>query len=95
MPVIIQWNFEDGSSEVEYISAYVWRKNEYRFVKTFMKEKKVSSITLDPYRETADINTSNQSWPSKEEPTRFDLYKAKVIPRGQNNELNPMQKSRK
>jgi hypothetical protein len=94
MPVIIQWNYEDGSSEVEYISAYVWRKNEYRFVKTFMKEKKVRSIVIDPYRETADIFTGNNTWPLKQEPSRFELYKAKVIPRGQNNEQNPMQKSR-
>ncbi|HOY07435.1 MAG TPA: M1 family metallopeptidase, partial [Saprospiraceae bacterium] len=28
MPVIIQWNYTDGSSETEYIHAYIWRKNE-------------------------------------------------------------------
>lgn len=59
-----------------------------------MKEKKVRSIVIDPYRETADIFTGNNTWPLKQEPSRFELYKAKVIPRGQNNEQNPMQKSR-
>ncbi|OYU97448.1 MAG: aminopeptidase [Bacteroidetes bacterium B1(2017)] len=95
MPVIIQWNYEDGTSEVDYISAYIWRKNEFRVTKTFMKEKKVKSILLDPYKETADIFEGNNTWPSKDAPSRFDLYKAKTIGRGQNNEDNPMKKAQK
>jgi hypothetical protein len=95
MPIIIQWNYEDGSSEVEYINAYIWRKNEFKVVKTFMKTKKVKSILLDPFKETADILEANNNWPLKELPTRFDLYKGKVVSkRASNNEDNPMKKAK-
>jgi hypothetical protein len=50
MPLIIQWNFADGSSEIDRIHAYVWKMNEKEVTKTFMKNKKVASILLDPYK---------------------------------------------
>ena len=93
MPIIIQWNYEDGSSEVEYISAYIWRKNEYKVNKLFVKDKKVFSILIDPFKETADINESNNAWPTELSVSRFDLYKAKTLGRGQNNDDNPMKKA--
>lgn len=95
MPIIIQWNYKDGSSEVEYINAYIWRKNEKNVVKTFVKEKEVASIKIDPYRETADIDESNNSWPKELTPSKFDLYKAKTVGRGEGNENNPMQRALK
>ncbi|MFN4234919.1 MAG: M1 family metallopeptidase [Bacteroidia bacterium] len=95
MPIIIQWNYKDGSSEVEYINAYIWRKNEKNVVKTFVKDKEVASIKIDPYRETADIDESNNSWPKELTPSKFDLYKAKTIGRGEGNENNPMQRALK
>ena len=60
MPIILKWNFEDGTSEIERINAYIWRKNEDQVVKSFLKNKKVKSLELDPYLETADINLKNQ-----------------------------------
>ena len=95
MPLIIKWNYEDGSSEIERIPAQVWRKNENKIVKTFMKDKKVSKIELDPLRETADINTANNSWPTiAAEPTRFQAFKMKQNAlRATNNSNNPMQKA--
>jgi hypothetical protein len=95
MPIIIQWNFKDGTSEVEYINAYIWRKNENNVVKTFSKDKEVASIIIDPYKETADIDLSNNSWPKEIIPSKFDLYKVKTVGRGEGNENNPMQKSLK
>lgn len=95
MPIIIQWNYKDGSSEIEYINAYIWRKNEKNVVKTFVKEKEVASIKIDPYRETADIDESNNTWPKELTPSKFDLYKAKTVGRGEGNENNPMQRALK
>lgn len=93
MPIIIGWNYEDGSRETEYISAYIWRKDEYKVIKTFAKDKKVASIKIDPDRETADIDEKNNTWPRSIQPTRFDLYKGKVVPRRtSNNEDNPMRR---
>ncbi|MBA3665515.1 MAG: M1 family peptidase, partial [Bacteroidetes bacterium] len=95
MPVIIQWNFSDGSSEIERLHVYVWRKDEKQFTKTFLKTKKVTSVQLDPYRETADINEKNNTWNMKTEPGKFEVYKAKAAAgRGQSTGSNPMQKAK-
>ncbi len=94
-PVIIQFNYSDGSSEIERIGAYIWRKNEKEVTKTFLKDKKVASIQLDPYRETADIDEKNNLWNIKTEPGKFDYFKAKsAAVRGQSNGQNPMQKAK-
>ena len=96
MPVIIQWNYKDGTSETERIGAYIWRKDESQFVKTFVKEKEVSSIKIDPFLETADIDTENQVWPATDAPTRFELFKAggRFNRRGGSQGGNPMQKAK-
>jgi len=75
MPIIIEWTFKDGTKEIDRIPVQVWRKNENKVVKTFMKDKEVASIKLDPMRETADINENNNSWPAVEAPTKFQLFK--------------------
>jgi hypothetical protein len=95
MPIIIQWNFEDGTSEIDRISAYIWRKDEKQVVKTFVKNKPVKSIQLDPFKETADIQESNNAWPAEQAPTKFELYKAKTLQRGQFDDDNKMKKAKK
>ncbi|MCX7743842.1 MAG: M1 family metallopeptidase [Flavobacteriales bacterium] len=94
MPLIIQWNYADGTSEIDRISAYVWRKNEQKVVKTFIKNKPVVSIQLDPFRETADIDEKNNYWPQTEIKSRIDLFKVKEKGMGQ-TPPNPMQRSKK
>ena len=89
MPVIIEWTFEDGSKEVERVPVEIWRKNEDKFTKVFVKKKEVTSIIIDPYKETADIDESNNNWPVKELPTRFQLFKQHKY----KEKLNPMQKA--
>ena len=94
MPIIIEWTYKDGTKEIERIPVYVWRKNENKVVKTFMKTREVASILLDPLRETADINTSNNSWPTLTEPSKFQLFKARAggARGGPSGGGNPMQK---
>ncbi|MGN7721478.1 M1 family metallopeptidase [Chitinophaga sp. 22620] len=91
MPLIIEWTFADGTKEVERISAYIWRHDEIKVTKVFAKDKQVTSIRLDPYRETADISELNNSWPRQAVPSRFELFKMEGGPRGTNNSGNPMQ----
>jgi hypothetical protein len=95
MPIIVEWTFKDGTKEVDRIPAQVWRLNEKKVVKTFVKDKEVASIKLDPMRETADIDESNNSWGTIPEPTKFQLFKAKQgAARGQTpSGINPMQKA--
>ncbi len=95
MPIIIEWTYKDGTKEVDRIPAQVWRLNEKKVTKVFVKDKEVASIKLDPMHETADINESNNSWGSIAEPTKFELFKAKqAAARGQSQGgINPMQKA--
>ncbi|MDO9373537.1 MAG: M1 family metallopeptidase [Ferruginibacter sp.] len=94
MPIIIEWTFKDGTKEIDRIPVQIWRKNENKVTKTFMKEKEVASIKLDPLRETADINEQNNVWPSFTTPSKFQLYKARTGGgRGAaSGNVNPMQK---
>jgi len=95
MPIIVEWTYKDGTKEVDRIPAQVWRLNEKKVVKTFVKDKEVASIKLDPMRETADIDESNNSWGTIAEPTKFQMFKAKQgAARGQTpGGINPMQKA--
>ncbi|MBW7936851.1 MAG: M1 family peptidase, partial [Flavobacteriales bacterium] len=92
MPLIIQWDYADGTSEITRISAYIWRKDEQKVVKTFLKEKQVVSIQLDPFKETADIDERNNNWPKLEVKSRFDLFKRKMNYEGTDKVPNPMQR---
>ena len=94
MPVIIEWTYKDGSKEVDRIPAQIWRKNENKITKLFIKDKEAVSIKLDPMRETADINESNNSWPKVEAQSKFAVFKMKQgAGRGQSTGINPMQKA--
>ncbi|PUZ30352.1 hypothetical protein GA0116948_101376 [Chitinophaga costaii] len=93
MPLIIEWTYADGSKEVERISAYIWRKNENQVSKVFAKDKAVVAIRLDPYRETADIDERNNSYPRTVEPSRFELFRQEQLPRGASGGGNPMQQA--
>ena len=75
MPVIIEWTFADGTKEVEKVPVEIWRKNETKFRRVFVKNKEVTGIVINPYKETADIDMSNNNWPVKEFPSRFQVYK--------------------
>jgi len=93
MPLIIQFNYADGTSEVERIPAEIWRLNESDVSKVFAKKKEVKSIVLDPYRETADIDESNNAWPSQYVPSRFEMFKGGGRVRGASAGDNPMKKA--
>jgi hypothetical protein len=94
MPIIIEWTYKDGTKEIDRIPAQVWRLNEKNVTKFFMKNKEVASIKLDPMRETADINESNNSWGDMPQPTKFEVFKQKQnAARGQSQGMNPMQKA--
>jgi hypothetical protein len=91
MPIIVEFSFADGTKETKRIPAQIWRKNENKVTKVFYTSKKAVSIKLDPMRETADIDETNNSWPNVAEPSKFTLYKARSMGRGQSFGLSPMQ----
>mgnify|MGYP002377784683 FL=1 len=95
MPIIIEWTYTDGTKEIERIPAQVWRKNESHLTKLFIKDKEVKSIKLDPNRETADIDESNNSWPTVTTESKFQVFKAKQqLLRSIPQSNNPMQQAK-
>jgi hypothetical protein len=75
MPLVLEWTYADGTKEIERIPVEIWRKNEKKFRQVFVKEKQVQSIKLDPWRELADIDESNNTYPVPEKPVLFKVYK--------------------
>ncbi len=90
MPIILEFTFEDGTKETQRLPAQIWRKNENKVTKVFLTNKKAVSIQLDPMRETADIDESNNKWPNVAAPSKFALFKSKGFARGQSIGLSPM-----
>lgn len=75
MPVILQFNYRDGSSEIKRIPAEIWRLNEDEVTKVFVLDKEIDNVVLDPFKETADVNEANNHFPPKEIPSDFQRYK--------------------
>jgi hypothetical protein len=84
MPLIIQIEYTDGSSELLRIPAEIWRKNNIQVSKLHVTRKEIRQITLDPFLETADTDLANNHFPRKPVKSPFQLFK-------EQREKNPMQ----
>lgn len=95
MPVIVEFTYADGSKKIDRIPAQIWRHNEQTATKFYVQDKEVASIKLDPMRETADIDESNNTWGGKAQASKFELFKQKsTVARGQSIGTNPMQNAK-
>ncbi|WP_164100418.1 M1 family aminopeptidase [Candidatus Laterigemmans baculatus] len=88
MPIILRIHYTDGTSELLEIPAEIWRRNSSEVKKLIIADKELARLELDPRRQTADTEYSNNHWPPKLEPTRFELFKDKEAD-------NPMKQARK
>ena len=77
MPIIVELEYVDGSKERHTFPAQIWMKNDEEVTKVFRTTLAIKKITLDPDLETADIDTSNNSWPKKDD-SKFDKFKQKM-----------------
>lgn len=91
MPVIYEIIYENGNTELIRIPAEIWRKGERKITRVHKTDNKILKFNLDPYLETADIDTSNNSYPREDKMSQFEIFKR----RGQGNQENPMQKNNK
>ena len=78
MPIIVEYTYSDGTTKRETYPAQIWRKNDASVGKVVASEKEITKIMVDPDEETADIDTSNNSWPKKKKLGEFDSFKEKV-----------------
>ena len=75
MPIILEFNYSDGTSEIVRIPAEIWKRNSNQIKKIFILDKELDNVKLDPFLETADVDMSNNYWPPRFEATRFQLFK--------------------
>ena len=92
MPIILDFTFSDNTNKIVKIPAEIWKKNSSQITKVFAFDKEVNSVELDPFMETADTDRSNNFWPPKMVPSKFELYKYKN--RRSRPSDNPMKKKK-
>ncbi|MEN9611911.1 MAG: hypothetical protein RLZZ628_2725 [Bacteroidota bacterium] len=90
MPIIVELEAVDGTKTLHRIPAEIWRKGDKKVTKIFQSDKEIKQIVVDPYLETADTDVSNNYFPPKLQPSRFELFKMR------NPETeNPMQRAKR
>jgi hypothetical protein len=75
MPLIFKVEYMDGTSEEIRVPAEIWRYNNFDVSKMIITRKEAKAIVLDPNLETADTNLSNNFFPRRALPTRFQIFK--------------------
>ena len=93
MPIIVEFEFKDGTKDKQYIPAEIWRMGDKTVKKLFYFEKEVVEINLDPNLETADIDRNNNYWPPRMEPSRFKLYKEKAERKAPENNMQRIKRA--
>jgi hypothetical protein len=91
MPVIVLLTLEDGSTREVRLPAEIWRVDSNVCDTLVITEQPVVKFELDPYREIADVNRDNNTFPVTLEPSRFQLFKSQR--RG--GEDNPMARAKR
>jgi len=77
MPIIVEFTYKDGTKEKKTYPAQIWRYNDNEITKVFSSSKQIESIVIDPDLETADVDTTNNSFPVDTN-NKFDKFKTKV-----------------
>jgi hypothetical protein len=75
MPVILEFTFSRGPTELVRIPAEVWRYNPTNITWAYMTDREVVSVELDPLWETADADRSDNYYPPRIEPSRLEIYR--------------------
>ena len=78
MPIIVEYEYADGTKEQVTYPVQVWRKNPDSVKKAVTSDKEIIGITIDPNAETADVDLSNNAWPKEEVKSDFDKFKETV-----------------
>lgn len=95
MPLVLDVEFEDGSHEEVRVAAEIWRESPRKATKVLVRDKKIKSVTLDPYNEIADAEKANNVWPPKPHMSRVELYKSRAEQRNLMKEYLDTQEAEK
>ena len=75
MPILLQFDYADGSSEEMRIPAEIWRRSPAAVKKLVVTEKDIASVVIDPLQETADVDIENNYYPRRIIPSRIESFK--------------------
>ena len=75
MPIIVELTYEDGETEIMRFPAEIWRRSPKEVTKLVVTDKLVTSVELDPLRETADSDRDNNYFPPRILPSRLEVFK--------------------
>ena len=78
MPIIVEFEYEDGTKERRQYPAQIWNKNDLEVTKVIATNKSIRKVVVDPDEQTADVDLTNNSWP-KNKDTQFDKFKRNQI----------------
>ena len=95
MPVILEFEYVDGTTEVKRLPAEIWKFGQDEITKVFPTDKEVKNIVLDPFLETADVDTNNNYYPPRQATSRFETFKRGSRTRGGSRGENPMQRAKR
>jgi hypothetical protein len=78
MPLIVEYTYADGTKMKETFPAQIWRLNDKEVSRAVASDKEIVSIQVDPDLETADVDTSNNSWPREVKQSEFEQFKSQM-----------------
>ena len=86
MPLIFKVEYVDGTSEEIRVPAEIWRYDNFNVSKLIITKKEAKAIVLDPNLEIADTDLTNNFFPRRTIPTRFQVFKS-----GQRGTVQPVE----
>ena len=78
MPLIVEYTYADGSVKNITYPPEIWRKNSKEVMMVISSTAELTNVVIDPKMETADIDTTNNSWPKQEQDNEFDKMKEEI-----------------
>jgi phage pi2 protein 07 len=75
MPLIVEFTYADGSTEMKRYPVQLWRMNDEVATKAIATSKEIVKMVVDPNLETADVDVSNNTWPKEETTSKFEEFK--------------------
>jgi len=75
-PLPLTLTFANGDTEGYMVPAEIWRRNSKKVTKLIVRDRQITSITLDAEHQTADADHRNNMFPSTIMQSRLEAYKS-------------------
>ncbi len=75
MPILVTYTFADGSEKQVTYPAQIWRKNDRQVKRVMASQVELVKVQVDKDQLTADVNTTNNTWPKEKQESEFERFK--------------------